>query len=549
MPEPNEFTRTPEAAIPLAGTDADRLREVLTELARRKCEGLELYTPLGEQMRFHRSKSRIRIVVGSNRAGKTIVAAVEVARAVTGCDPHKKFPRHDGRCFAVGKNLDHVGQTMWRKLARAECFRMIRDEKTKAWRVYKPWEPYDAAHLEKTKWAPPLVRSSLIRKIAWENKAKSIPRLVTFHNGWELSFFSGEGAPPQGVDLDLVWLDEEISHDEWFPEMRARVLDRQGRIVWSATPESGTDVLYDLHEKAEKERFQPGPQVAEFVLLLADNPYILESEKKEFAADLTDEQRRVKVGGEFAVMSYKVYPSFSMDVHGADLPAGGVPPHWTRYAAVDPGHGVCAVVFGACSPPEEGNQLFLYDELYITECDAQKFGEAMRQKCQGQDFEAFVIDQRGSVGHEVAGGRTTLEQYADALRRVNVKSRLTAHGFRLGSDDVDAGLAEVRTWMAVRDDGTPKLKVFRGRLPWWEWEMKRYHRKRVAGTLKDRPRDRHDHLMDATRYLVMISPKWVPPHVGPQKATGARKAFDEFEKKRNKGQSSAVRLGPGRRHA
>lgn len=531
------------------GTEADRLRQLLRELAKRRCQGLNLYEPFDEQIRFHRSVARIRTVIGSNRSGKTLVAAVEVARALTGTDPHRKYPAGRGRCYAVGKNLDHVGQVMWRKLSRAECFRMIRDEYTGEWRAWRPWLLYDISHVEKTKWAPPLIRPSLVKKVAWENKAKSIPRVVVMHNGWELSFFSGEGKPPQGVDLDLCWMDEEIPDEDWFPEMRARLLDRHGRLVWSATPESGTDVLYDLHEKAEREAHRGGgSRVQEFVLLLADNPYISEAEKEEFAADLTDEQRRVKVGGDFAVTGYKIYPSFSMSVHGVDWPDGGIPDHWTRYASIDPGHGVCAVLFGAVPPREEGDYLYLYDELYVTECDALKFAEEMRQRCVGQRFEAFIIDQRGSVKSEVATGKTILEQYTEALRNAGVWSSATAHGFRLGSDDVDAGLMAVRSWMASRRDGTTRLRVFRDRLPWFEWEMKRYHRKRVAGTLKDRPRDKNDHLMDALRYLVMANPRWVAPREGPRRAGGARAAFDAFEKKSRKG-GNAVRLGPGRKYA
>ncbi len=187
-------------------SEMDRLRQVFSELARRKIRGINLYQPHKEQVDFHQSPARIRIVVGSNRSGKTLVAAVEVARAATGNDPFKKFPRENGRIFCVGKNLDHVGQVMWRKLARAESFKMIRDEVTKEWRSWQPWNAYDISFPEKVKWAPPLIPPSLIRTIAWENKAKSIPKLVVLQNGWEIAFFSGEGKPPAGVDLDMVWL-------------------------------------------------------------------------------------------------------------------------------------------------------------------------------------------------------------------------------------------------------------------------------------------------------------------------------------------------------
>ena len=40
--------------------------------------------------------------------------------------------------------------------------------------------------------------------------------------------------PPQGADVDLVWMDEEIRHEAWYAEMLARLTDRRGRLLWSA---------------------------------------------------------------------------------------------------------------------------------------------------------------------------------------------------------------------------------------------------------------------------------------------------------------------------
>lgn len=526
--------------------DAERLRRLASELARRRLEGLRLYEPLPEQERFHKSAARIRILRGSNRGGKTLPAAVEVARAVTGTDPHGKYPLADGRFFCVGKDLAHIGEVMWRKLGHAGAFKMIRDEATTIWRAFRPWDPYDAAYKEKAKDAPPLVPPRHVKKIAWESKGEGIPSKVVLHNGWEMAFYSSLGKPPNGVDLDGWWFDEEIVDGAWFPEMRARLLDRNGRGLWSATPQAGTDALYDLHERAEEEdaRGEPRRKVQEFLIRLAENKHIGEEEKKDLAADLTDEERRVRVEGDFAITSYRVYPTYARSVHAVET--FPIPADWTRYMVVDPGHQVCAVLFAAVPPPTVGDFIYLYDELYIRECDAPTFGEKVRQKVQGQQFHAFLMDMHFALHTEAGAGKNVLEQYTTALTRSKVSSAATGHSFRLASDDIEAGVTAVRTWLAIRPDGTPKLRVLWEHLKWWEWEIRRYHNQRVQGQVIDKPNQRRAcHLMDATRYLAMYDPKWVKPRETPAVVGGALAAYRaKRERRQEEDGPRAIRLGP-----
>lgn len=521
------------------------VRKIIVEKALRRIEALNLYEPLHEQERFHASTCRQRLLRGSNRGGKTLPAAIEVGRALTGRDPAGKYPSIDGRVFAVGKNLDHVGQVMWRKLGRPGAFKIIKDLGTGEWRAFRPWTQEDQSRREQARPAPPILPRRLIKSIAWENKAKSIPKQVTLHNGWEINFYSSEGKPPQGSDVDLWWFDEEIVDEDWHPEMVARVLDRGGRGIWSATPQAGTEKLLELHELADRERLQERPAVEEFVILLADNPHLGEQEKRDFAASLNEEQQRVRVAGEFLIHSWRVYPEYSRYLHGSCR--FEIPGHWTRYVAVDPGRQICACLFLAVSPPEEGDHVFLYDELYIQNSDAEQFGQKMREKCAAQIFESFIIDSHGSRVTEMGSGRTVEEQYSAKLRKYRVSSRRTGHGFTWGSDDIEGGLEAVRGWLRVRDDGTPRLRVFWAEMPNWEWEVQHYRYKRVNNVVTDKPEERgRVHLMACMRYLAMARPKCVRVKGTSKPLEGAIKAFREKEKRRRDrdGSNGRVLLGP-----
>lgn len=527
----------------LSPGDEIRLRKLLAEKAMRKLDSLRLYEAMPAQMAFHTSASRLNLLRGSNRGGKTLPAAVEVARAVCGMDPFKKYPVKDGRCFAVGKDLKHIGEVMWRKLSRPGAFRIIRDELTSMWRAFRPWDPADAARAHTARPAPALIPKRMIADIAWENKKEGVPSKVKLTTGWEITFFSSLGKPPQGSDIDLWWFDEEIVDPLWFPEMSARTLDRQGRGIWSATPQAGTEQLYELHERAERERYDYKPSIQEHVILLADNVHIREEDKQALAKDLSEDDRRVRIEGEFAIISFRVYPEFNMLVHGKDLDI--VPRDWCKYMIVDPGHQVCAVLFVAI-PPDD-SEVVAYDELYLRDCDAMKFAINVAVKTKGDAIQASVIDPNMAVHTELGTGKTVGQQYSEALDSQDFAAIGTGVGFILGCDDTDAGLLAVHGLLRMGPDGKPRFRVIRGRCPHLEDEFKRYVKKRQAGVVIDQPNNRkNNHLMDNLRYLALFNPRWVKPRVGKPRQSPAMVAFRKKREKQKSQRGSTINLGPGK---
>lgn len=560
----------PPSLTGIAPSDALEYRRLLLEQARRQMESLKLYEPLPVQAAFHACRSKQRLIRGSNRAGKTISAAVEVSRALTGRDPHEMYPLKDGRCYAVGRDEKHVGEVMYPKLFRAGAFRMIRDEVTREWRAYKPWVPADLIRKKQSKPAPPLIPPRFVKHTAWKSKGENVPSKITLTNGWEIDFFSSMGKPPRGSDLDLVWFDEEIFEGEWHPEMLARLLDRNGRLIWGATPQTGTDRLLELHLRCEREYMEwldrgqePDlePAAREFVILLADNPHIDAAEKKELAASLDEVDYAVRIGGEFAIQAAKIYPEFSPAVHG--LPYFDIPHDWTRVLSVDPGRQICAVLFLAVPPPEaelpkpigrvgEHRYCLLYDELYIPNCSATLFGERMGQRCRGQEFEVMLIDSHGSRNTEMGSGRTVEEQYKEALEKNNIECNRTGSGFTWASDDVMGGIEAVRGLLQIRSrPGFPTLFVvdLHNKLPNFKHEIERYRYKRENGRPTDKPEDRgRVHQMANLRYLAMYNPAYVEPRLADKPPSGGYAVFlQRLRAKRKNGSGETTNFGPRKR--
>ena len=493
--------------------------QLLAELARRRAEALSLYRPLQSQDRFHKSSTIVRLLRGSNRAGKTLPAAIECARACTGQDPYGKYRKEDGRCFIIGGDLKkHVGQVLYRKLFRAGAFQMIRDPDTGLWRAWQPWHPYDLEHESDTRPVPPLIPKRFIKSIAWENKKASIPQIITLHNGWELNFFSSLGKPPQGSDVDLVWMDEEVVDPDWVPEMQARIVDRAGFLIWSFTPQAGTEQAYELHEQAEIESISGVPpadrSVEEFEILVDHNAYMTPKKIKRFKRSIrSDDEYEVRIKGQFLVRSLLVFPEWNESLYIDPMP---IPDDWWLCLFIDPGRQVAAALFIAVPPPGPfADHVYLYDEVYIHESDARKFAKEVAAKANRRPFGMMMIDNREARKKSAATGRSLKSQYELELRKAGVRTVDGGCSLLTAPDDPKAGRESVRSWLTPDDRGVVKCRPMRGRVPNLDTEMRMYRNKRVkvngVYTILDEPVKRRDHLVDCLRYGAASDPQYQRP--------------------------------------
>ncbi len=385
-----------------------------------------------------------------------------------------------------------------------------------------------------------------MKTISWENKKENLPKLAILHNGWEIHFFSSNAKPPAGSAIDGCWLDEEIQDPDWYPEIAARLVDKEGEFFWSATPQAGTEQLFELHMRAEEQARWPKEQrlIEEFHFLIDENTHITDKQKQDFASKLSPDEFAVRILGEFALHSYRVYPEFNHTQF--IVPFFVIPNNWTAYAAIDPGRQVCATLFMAIPPPDDGDYGYLFDELYIHNCSAEIFAQAMADKCRGRTIEAFIIDRMESRKYETGSGRTIEEQYSDALERHKVKCERTGNFFTPGAADPKAGAEAVRAWLRARENAGPKLRVLSDRVPNFIFEMDRYRYKKDAkGTITDVPDDRGAvHLMACLRYLIQDEPVYREPKKGTPRESGIVKFARDLMKGSRKN-DGILHLGPG----
>ncbi len=548
--------------------EAAKLNAIVQEKARRQLESLGLWEGFGAQLEFHKATVTERVVRGGWRGGKSACCAVEAARAALARDPFGKFPSNRPiTIWVVAWEEGNIGRTIYRLLFRAGTFQIIQDKTTGLWRSYRPWLKEDKEREGESKLAPPLIPQRFIKEIAWKDKGRKIFSRVELVNGSEIYAFSSGGDPPTGDPVDLVWIDEDLQYGEHFRELEARLSDRKGKLIWSAKPRSRNETLMKLCDRAKEQVGMPLPTVQEFVCAFSDNPHIESSVKRERIESWSTTERFAFDFGEFLTDDIIAFPGFSMDTHGVPQncdPSGvafedqpwkldvvlskkQVPPDWCRLIVVDPGHTVCYVMFAAVPPPELGDYVVPYDELYLRNCTPPIFGEQVARKAAGQSFYAFIIDEHGSRVRTAVDARTIKQQYADQLRTRGVASEITGSNFIAGSDDVAGRNSIIRSWLSIREDGSTRLRILRGCCPELVKAVTRCRKRIINGFSTDEIANRDNHPVDCLGYLAAFNPTYHAPKEAERPMSTGYLAFLEFDKLlKHKRGPATINLCPGR---
>jgi hypothetical protein len=494
----------------------EELAEVQAAILDRKGEALRIFEELPQQREFFRSPVSLRLARGGVRSAKTTSCAVETARCALNCDPFDKYPKARPKMiYIIGYDQDHIGRVIYPKLFKPGAFKIIKDKKTGQWRSWRPYLEGEAERYHETKPAPPLIPARYIQDKGWGwvNKAERVFSVCRLKNGTEIRAFSSKSEwAPQGDAVDLIWVDEDIMYARWIGELVSRLSDNRGKLIWSVFPHSSNDALVDLSRRAEEQSDRENPDIKEWVLTFSSNPYIPTDEKrkrKEDWAYIGEAELAARDRGEFSYHESLMYPMFHIDHHGLDpkdLPGGDVPQDWTRFLCVDPGSAPGTVEFCAIPPPgtKFGDIVLFYDEIYMKGAYGATIAKAIAEKSRGSTFRAFLIDDHGSRRTEEGSGRTIRWQFTEAFKKEGLWSEATGHDFAIGSDDILARNQSVREAMRTRDDGTPRLRVLKGRCPMLLREIERYRRKRNDRTnlVEEGPNDKGFHAVVVMQYLI-----------------------------------------------
>lgn len=279
----------------------------------------------------------------------------------------------------------------------------------------------------------------------------------------------------EGTAKHVIWDDEEPPAD-CYGEQLYRTLKTggfSGGIVYTTfTPLRGlSDVV-----KGFLEPETDGAAAFKWYIQArwSDVPHIDEAEQQALIATTPPFMLKARTEGEPSLGSGAIYPIREEDIV---VPTMDIPETWPRAFGMDVGWNRTAAVWGAKDPGS--GVVYLYSEHYQGQGEPASHAEAI--KARGAWIPG-VIDP-ACLGSSQIDGRTLMDQY---------------HGLGLllspAVNAVEAGISEV--WQLLVSG---RLKV-QAHLHNWFREYRKYHRddKGFGKIVK-----RDDHLMDATRYLVV----------------------------------------------
>lgn len=200
-----------------------------------------------------------RVALGANRIGKSEMGAYECVLAILGEHPIRKYP-DEGIGWIIG--LDN---------------NMLRDVDRPIFERYIP------------EW---------VKAKSKYYKQDNLWVIETDKRFWRINFKSTEMEIGKfaGAKIDFAWVDEEPKRIEIFAEIEARLVDKGGNWWMTATPMRGTKWLKELSERTSVYSTFAG---------MRENPYLPEEFVEQFASQLSDEERDVRVEGKYIIWGGK----------------------------------------------------------------------------------------------------------------------------------------------------------------------------------------------------------------------------------------------------
>jgi phage terminase large subunit-like protein len=278
----------------------------------------------------------------------------------------------------------------------------------------------------------------------------------------------------QGTEVDVIWPDEEPPQDIYI-EMLLRTMTTGGIVLTTFTPLMGlSDVVLS---------FCPGGELIEGKVKDVDTkhvtvcdwdsvPHLSDKEKSDMLAAIPPFQRDARSKGIPQLGSGAIYqvPESEIIVEDREIPK-----HWKRAYGMDVGWNRTAAIWGAIDP--ETNIIYFYHEYYRGHAEPAVHSQGI--KAPG-DWIHGVIDP-AARGRGQTDGNSLSEMYND----------LGLH-LTYADNSREAGIYEV--WELL---SSGRLKVFKS-LTNWRSEYRVYRRDEKGRIVKE-----NDHLMDASRYLIM----------------------------------------------
>ncbi len=207
-------------------------------------------------------------------------------------------------------------------------------------------------------------------------------------------------------------------------------------------------------------------------MTIDDVDHYSEEERAEIISSYLPYEREARSRGVPTLGAGAIYPVPERDITVAPFQ---IPAYWPKVYGMDVGWNRTAAIWGAWD--RETDTVYLFTEHYRGQAEPSIHTEAIKAR---GEWVPGTIDP-ASRGRAQGDGEQLLQTY-----------RILGLNIDVANNAVEAGIYEV--WQRL---STGRLKVFSTCQNWFT-EFRQYHRNDKGAIVKE-----YDHLMDATRYLIM----------------------------------------------
>jgi phage terminase large subunit-like protein len=421
------------------------------------------YEPISENHKnFHGSNVTGRILIGGNRAGKSVAGTVEGLYRALGRHPYQQVPPPPTRGRIVTVDIPSGIEQIIIPLL-------------------KQWTP----------------KSELVNG-SWEDSYSARKKLLTLRNESTIEIKTHEQEVESFAGVPLHWchFDEEPPLSI-FNECRLRLLDFNGCWFMTMTPVEGQDWIFErmIQKKSKNvEVFQINPR---------DNKHISQEAQKILEEDLTEEEKEVRVSGIFVPKGGVILREFDPEKH--IIEPGPVPRTWAIYVSIDHGfNNPTAILWHAVSP----------DGKVVTFMEHYKAGMTVALHVENiirinHEFkvrpEMYICDPSMSQKNGI-----TATSVMDEYRRLDIP-------VVAGKKDVHGGINKMNEYFRQNKwfitENCPNLAK---EIPRYSW--KTYTSEKIAdrSNKREEPNKKNDHAIDSSKYFFSFMPQ-LEPEIVPSK--------------------------------
>lgn len=463
--------------------------EILSEYQRRRDHVINKYQPSEQnghnQLSYHKSNARYRLLFGGNQSGKSHAAAFDCAVNARGRNNFNLDSNITGRSVEIW-----VISTEYATIKNG-IYRHLKN-------ILPSW---DIIH------EGPMIPTTNLPSFLKVKRKDGFETVITFMSA------KGENRQKfQAAAVDYFYIDEEIPPYLW-EELEVRTLATGGKFSISATLVESYEWIMQLEKQAE----QGDPYVFLTRLNTELNPYLDKEVVNYLKSKFSNETLEYRFYGKARQASGLIYKNFDKDKH--IIEPFEIPLDWPRWNAIDPGIRTCAALWIAVGP---NDRAYAYRELYahneplwevarvIKKLEGYKYDEELSHKFEHYVFEETersekmvvrLIDPKSRARSE-AGEISILEQLHS---RYGLLCCLADNSLRPGIEDC-------RFWLQDLKDKLPGIQFFNTLDNFFE-ERRTYRFRPLTGKTNQNapiedPIRRHNHLMDTFRYIARQRPRY-----------------------------------------